>query len=314
MERLPLSSISGQAGRGGIACNEDGTIFAAVDSSLHCVRIYHINAEGERVGAVGGAYVYGTTVVSRKRYEARFACFVRRGGVDTLLVCTSGLCRVIEVTVAGARVREITVSAPPKGVAYCQHNDTIAVTLGRPEAQRRSARDPRHSGTVVLLKYSTLTVFAEISSPQRCNPHGLRYTTDGTHIIVADYNNCRVSLFRACGAFVSHIAALTELDGFSCPTDVLQCEDGSIVIASTRKRWVNDRLTTTGSVKRLQMDGAMDTITFPPGFVPNSLSYSRVLNGVCVKEFNGSGRVMLLRDAWYSSRRCSWVSATCVFF
>jgi hypothetical protein len=56
-------------------------------------------------------------------------------------------------------------------------------------------------------------------------PAGLRFTADGTGLVVADWRNHRVSRFRVeDGTFVRHVA--TEV---SCPMDVEECEGGWLV-------------------------------------------------------------------------------------
>ena len=57
-------------------------------------------------------------------------------------------------------------------------------------------------------------------------PYGLRFTSDGLGLVVADYGNCRASFFfREDGSFVRHMA--TELSGY--PWDVEECEGGWLV-------------------------------------------------------------------------------------
>jgi hypothetical protein len=56
-------------------------------------------------------------------------------------------------------------------------------------------------------------------------PYGLRLTSDGTGLAVADYGNNHVSVFRVeDGSFVRHVAT-----GLSYPWDVEECEGGWLV-------------------------------------------------------------------------------------
>ncbi len=121
---------------------------------------------------------------------------------------------------------------------------------------------------------------------------GVTFTADGRYILVADYNNDRVSKFSAdSGAFVAHVIS----NGILHPTDVLQCEDGSIVVTNWK------------GVACVGKDGVtVKCITIFSGG-PRSLSYSPSLNGVVVKCYDGS--VFVLRDAWSHSFRCAWVHA-----
>ena len=56
-------------------------------------------------------------------------------------------------------------------------------------------------------------------------PYGLRFTSDGSGLAVADFGNDRVSLFRVGdGSFVRHVAT-----GLRTPRDVEECEGGWLV-------------------------------------------------------------------------------------
>jgi hypothetical protein len=58
------------------------------------------------------------------------------------------------------------------------------------------------------------------------SPYGLRFTSDGTGLVVADGGNDRVSLFRVeDGSFVRHVAV-----GLDRPIDVEECESGWLVV------------------------------------------------------------------------------------
>jgi DNA-binding beta-propeller fold protein YncE len=121
-------------------------------------------------------------------------------------------------------------------------------------------------------------------------PWGITFTADGLYILVADYHNHRVSKFSAAsGAFVAQVIS----NGIS--RDVLQCEDGSIVVAHS------DGMACVGK------DGVTVQNIIISSDVPCSLSNSPSLNGVVVKCFKGS--VFVLRDAWSHSLRCAWVQA-----
>ena len=152
---------------------------------------------------------------------------------------------------------------------------------------------------VVLLQYESGAVKPEVTigsgtegnaDGQLSFASGVTFTADGRYILVTDYNNDRVSKFRAdSGAFVAHVIS----SGILHPTDVLQCEDGSIVVAHY------------DGVTCVEKDGVtVQNITISR---PRSLSYSPSLNGVVVK--CGDGSVFVLRDAWSHSLRCEWVHA-----
>jgi DNA-binding beta-propeller fold protein YncE len=154
---------------------------------------------------------------------------------------------------------------------------------------------------VVLLQYESGAVkspevtigsgTAGNADGQLNHPTGVAFTVDGRYILVADYHNHRVSKFSAAsGSFVARVIS----NGITRPTDVLQCEDGSIVVAHMK------------GVTRVGKDGAT-VQSIGDAVLPWSLSYSPSLNGVLVN--CGDGSVFVLRDAWSRSLRCEWVRA-----
>jgi hypothetical protein len=276
--------IRGHAGSGGIAVNVDGTFAASVDFNQNYVYMYSVadpSADAVIVGTVGTA--------GSAHWELDCpvsACFVHRNDVDTLLICDFGNNRVVEVTARGEFMRAIAVEGRPWGIA--EQDGVIAVSL-------------YYDHTVVLLQYESGAVKPEVTigsgtagdaDGELHFPRGVTFTTDGCHILVADRWNHRVSKFSAAsGAFVAHVVS----NGIRYPTDVLQCEDGSIVVAH------EDGVTCVGK------DGATVKNIIISAFSTRSLSYSPSLNGVAVK--CGDGSVFVLRDAWSHSLRCEWVHA-----
>jgi hypothetical protein len=203
----------------------------------------------------------------------------------------------VEVTASGVFLRAIAVKKGsfPYGVA--ERGGVIAVSL-----------HAAHS--VVLLRYDSGTVMPEVtigSGTFGCNngqlrsPAGVSFTTDGRYILVADCGNHRVSRFStASGEFIAHLIS----NGIYCPRDVLQCEDGSIVVAQGVFGGGSE-----GSVVCVGEDG-VTVQNISEGvfiFTPIALTYFQSLNGVVLKTFDG--KVFLFRDAWMSSNRCSWLSA-----
>ncbi len=283
MNFLPPIPIPSHAGYGGIAVNVDGTRFASVDRDTHCVYMYNVADRTADPIVVGTA---GTSGSAHGEFShPTSAYFVRREGVDTLLICDWGNDRVVEVTARGEFMRAIAVDGGPYGIA--ERDGVIAVSLCGAHA-------------VVLLQYESGTVKPEVTigsgtegnaDGQLHNPMGVTFTADGRYILVTDYNNDRVSKFRAdSGAFVAHVIS----NGIRHPIDVLQCEDGSIVVAHDY------------GVTCVGKDGAtVQNINVPS--IPRSLSYSPLLNGVVGK--CGDGSVFVLRDAWSHSLRCAWVQA-----
>jgi hypothetical protein len=276
-----------------MAVNSDGTLFASVDSKQQCVRIYSQGREGQRTA---DPFVFGT----RGQLDGpRFLCFVHRNGTDTLLICDLGNDRVVEVSSSGVFLRAIAVKpgSRPFGVAYCGSSEVIAVSLCC-------------AATVVLMDYESGRAKPEATigfgtagsdDGQLHYPTGLAFTTDGLHLLVADFYNHRVSKFSAAsGAFIAHVATNAE-NGISYPRDVLQCEEGIIVVAQGRPH-VASSLVCVGA----------DAVTVQKIIIPTitsllSLSHSPSLSGVIVNTSEGS--VFLVRDAWTASSRSAWLSA-----
>ncbi len=265
--------------------NVDGTLFASVNLFQHCVRIYNAADRTAAPIVVGTA---GTAGSAHGEFNhPRSACFVHRDGVDTLLICDWGNDRIVEVTARGEILRTIALPEHSGAWGIAERDGVIAVSLWGAHA-------------VVLLQYESGAVKPEVTigsgtggnaDGQLFYPYGVTFTADGRHILVADNNNHRVSKFGAAsGAFIAHVVS----NGISYPRDVLQCEDGSIVVAH------EDGVTCVGK------DGATVQNISIPNSGPLSLSYSPSLNGVLVKRYDG---VLVLRDAWSHSLRCEWVHA-----
>ncbi len=278
---VPVDIISGHRGTGGIAVNVDGTLSASVDKKQHCVYIYNASDRTVIVGTAGTAgRAHGLL------HRPCCACFVRCDGVDTLLICDWGNDRVVEVTPGGVFLRAIAMKKGSRPWGIAERDGVIAVSLF-------------HFHAVVLLQYDTGVVKPEVTiglgTPGRADgqlhfPTGVAITADGHHILVADCFNQRVGKFSsASGAFVAQIS-----DGIAWPRDVLQCEDGSMVVAC------NSRVVHVGKDSAVQNIGG--------ALIPRSLSYSPSLNGVVIIKCS-DGSVFVLRDAWSHSLRCAWVHA-----
>ena len=276
--------------------NVNGTRVAYVASEQHCVYIYSVDGAGKRVE---DAVVFGTAGTAGSAYGQlngpRFACFVNRNGVDTLFISDRWNDRVVEVTASGVFLRAIAMKENSwvLGIAYCGTSDVIAVSLHAVHA-------------VLLLQYESGAVKPEVTigsgtwgrgDGQLNSPVGVSFTTDGRYILVADYGNHRVCMFSAAsGAFITHVIS----NGIHLPRDVLQCGDGSIVVAQG--------LFDSASVVCVGEDGGLvQNSSIPSASELVALSYSPSLNGVVVKTVEGA--VFLLRNAWMHSSRCAWLSA-----
>jgi DNA-binding beta-propeller fold protein YncE len=208
----------------------------------------------------------------------------------------------VEVTSTGVFLRTIAMKKGsfPWGIAYCGVRDLIAVSLNGVHA-------------VVQLQYESGAVKPELTivsgtggygrgDGQLWYPMGVTFTADGRYILVADCCNHRVSKFSAAsGAFIAHVIS----NGILYPRDVLQCEDGSIVVAQGPYGG-SDSVVCVGEDGNL-MQNIIISSASEGVLLPLALSYSPSLNGVVVQIFEGG--LFLLRDAWMPSSRCAWLSA-----
>ncbi len=279
----------------------DGTLFASANRDQHCVYIYNAADHTADPVVVGTA---GTAGTAHGELDCPTSvCLVHRDGVDTLLVCDFGNDRVVEFSVRGEFMRAIELPEGSGPYGSAERDGVIAVSLWAAHA-------------VVLLQYESGAVKPEVANGsgtagnangQLWRPMGVAFTADGRNILVADYLNHRVSKFSAdSGAFVAHVVS----NGIRYPTDVLRCEDGSVVVAH------ENGVTCVGedggivvahlnALTRVGEDGVtVQNICVP--IIPWSLSYSP-LKGVAVGYSDGS--VFVLRDAWSHSLRCEWVHA-----
>lgn len=304
MDFLPAIRIPSIGGGSGIAMNINGTLLASVDCWQHCV---HVQSMDDSLGnIVGDPIIVGTPGIRGNGHGQlsgpRFACFVHRNDVDTLLICDFGNERVVEVSSSGVFLRTIAVRCSPYGIAYCGARDVIVVSL-------------HWASNVILLHYETGTLKSETivglgtlgdaNGGLNC-PRGVACSADGDYILVADSGNHRVSKFSAAsGKFIAHVATSRE-NGIWLPSDVLECSDGSIVVTQGDDD-------ACASVICLKGGSTKHYFLFKSegcAVAPWSLAHAPSLHGVLVKTFEGL--VFVLRDAWFHSSRAAWVSAVCI--
>jgi hypothetical protein len=163
-----------------------------------------------------------------------------------LLVCEPGNDRVQELSrlceAASSHLRFIQV---PRACAVAVYGNVLAVgTI---------------NSTVVLLDYTTCDVLHTIGAAG-CGPGhignmctGLRFTADGSRVLVAEYANNRLSLFRvADGSFESHAGAGLVFDGCK---DIEITQSGEILAQATTNRHVS-LLSSDGSAIVRSWDGS----------------------------------------------------------
>jgi hypothetical protein len=140
-------------------------------------------------------------------------------------------------------------------------------------------------------------------------PLGLRFTVEGTGLVVADMGNCRVSMFRVeDGSFARHVAT-----GLNNPLDVEECEGGGLVacVLSRTIEFVGDGVEDgVGGRARLgelgDGDGELEA--------PSALALVPGL-GLAVREWGNGGRLQFFTThdaiamASMSAVRVGWLVA-----
>ena len=259
--------------RGGIAVNFDSSLIAVSSSDTNTVKIYTIDG-------TGGIQVTGTPVTysslsTKTTTGSPFHCFVsfvRRGSVDTLLIVDAGNLRIVEISVTGTLIRNIAVTVQPDAVSYSRGVILVSAYA---------------ASTVTKLDYVAASLIQTIViSTVANNAFGTRTSKDGLYFFVAEYANNVVSKWDLnTGVKVSEVATQVA-NSISNPSDILECDDGSLIIVSIGTNTlvvVNSAGVTTGTVGSTgSSPGQLN--------VPFSLAYSSK-HGVLVKEILSGGRV-----------------------
>ena len=114
-------------------------------------------------------------------------------------------------------------------------------------------------------------------------PYSLRFSSDGTHVAVADCGNGRVALFRVSdGALVRYVAK-----GLAGPRDVEESREGWLVACL-------DSNTVEHILGPVPVGGPRPRTTLGGFGYPSSLALVRGL-GLFVREILGEGRLQLFR-------------------
>jgi DNA-binding beta-propeller fold protein YncE len=180
------------------------------------LRVYRIEDDG----APTLLHTFGGNGDGPKQFDTPLTMCLAPNG--NLLVCDRDNDRVQELTGLGeaepAHVRRIEVTNPSTIAVY---GDIVAVGTG--------------DATVVLLSYATGLIIRTFGSDGtgRGNigdgTEGLRFTLDGVYILVAEYSNERLSMFRLSdGAFVDFYCEGQVSDG---NIDVEIAPSGDVIVA-----------------------------------------------------------------------------------
>lgn len=201
----------------GMLVTPDGRFMAVTYYYEQNLRVYRIEADG--------TLILLHTVSGKGAGPLQFnnpskLCLAANGNV---LVCAFSSNRVQELTalseVEPEHVRHITGITQPNAIAT--HSDVVAVGTG--------------CATVVLLSYATGAIIRTFGSKGSGRGNigtyadGLRFTSDGQSILVAEYSNKRLSMFRVSdGALEDFCCEGRVSDGYK---DVEIAPNGEIVVA-----------------------------------------------------------------------------------
>lgn len=270
-EEMP--SVSGHGGDdylGHIAVSTDDRLIASVDPTMHSVYIYPLDApdgslrvEGSRRGRKRPRplphAVFGTGVPGRDTSSLNSpvgVCFVRRGGVETVLVtCLAG--RLVEFGTDGSHVRDIHLT--PGATTHVTYSSSLGVIA----VVRVRTRMHVSSCAIEIIDYlsaSVLHTIVECDVAPICdgdveryrgmgtvckcgwegltplmNPSGISVTLDGQHVIVSNsYDNC-VAMYRLSdGGFETHLVTSTHNGMGSTCSAAVMCRDDILVACGGR--------------------------------------------------------------------------------
>jgi len=264
--------------RGGIAVNFDSSLIAVSSSDTNTVTIYTIDGTGG-IQVTGTPVSYSslstTSVPATGTYYNCFVSFVRRGSVDTLLIVDAGNLRIVEISVTGTLIRTIAVTVKPDAVSYSR--GVILVSAYQ-------------ASTVTKLNYVDASLIQTVViSAVAGNALGTRTSKDGLYFFVSEHANKVVSKWNLnTGVKVSNVATAVA-NAINGPSDILECDDGSLIIVSQGTNTlvvVNTAGVTTATV------GSAGASTGQLN-LPVSLAYSSK-HGVLVKEIFNGGRVQAI--------------------
>jgi tripartite motif-containing protein 71 len=198
--------------KAGMAVNSDESMMVMSYEHLHQVHVFRLTPSFERMRVIGR---YGTGPAEFHR--TRQLCFTDD---NTILVCDSYNNRVQQLTVTGEYLSSFAAQSP---FTIAVHGDMVAVgtdygpikihSVATGELNHRFGS--RGDGPGQIGEYAT----------------GIRFTPDGSRLLVAECNNMRLSLFTVDGVFVKHIGAgALAMYG----KDVSFGAGGEIVVAESR--------------------------------------------------------------------------------
>lgn len=213
--REATSHILGQESKAGMAVNPSGTILAVSYPTEHHIRVFRAPLFGfERVFGKKGKGAAAFMHISR-------ICFASD---DVLLVADIGNERVQSMTTTGTILRSFKAKQP---ASLAVHGDLVAVGTV--------------PGPIEIHSLSTGRLIRSFGVRGK-NPgqigdgaSGLRFSPDGTRLLVAEFSNQRLSMFTPAGAFVQNIGVGLFKNGFkdvefTAAGDIIACDQQDCAI------------------------------------------------------------------------------------
>jgi DNA-binding beta-propeller fold protein YncE len=206
----------------GLAVDPDHNLMAVCNSHTHMIAVYSLD-RGDEVGLFGG---YGGGAGRFKRPSK--LCFNAAGNI---LVVETENKRIQEVTPSGTHVRCIGIgklSGDPRGIAA--NSEVIVVSDCKSFGHQFLCR------ILVFENMGDYKFLREFHTKQHQHtrvkePHGLRISPDGLHLIVAECGGHCVSVFRMNGEYVKSFGRMVSC--LQRPQDVCILDCGELVVTNT---------------------------------------------------------------------------------
>lgn len=206
----------------------------------------------------------------------------------TILICNVSTRRIDELSLpSGEFVRQLGVG--PLREPTCVAANTVHIAVSE-----RASNTSRVLLFSIDAAYDVAPLWAFDGAPGLSLRHalGLRLSRDGTAVFVADYGNSRVLRIPLHCAH-DDVAVIASSENVSQPRDVLELDDGTVLIAD----W------TLGKVER---DGGVRFASDVNVYFPSALATCAVSNRVLVRARN---QLDVLRKNPWSGARLAWITA-----
>lgn len=207
--------------KNGLAVTNDGNVLAVAFPAMDQVHLFQMLPSFKQVRIIGKR---GTGPA--EFMEPRRICFTDE---DTLLVCDYLNDRIQQLTLTGDMLSSFLVTVGrPSSIAIHPDNDIVAVGNGYGSIELFSLP----TGTLIHSFGCWGAGAGDIGGVAT----GIRFTPDGACLLVAEYNNHRLSLFTASGVFIKHIGV--GLLGGEAINDVTFGAGDEIIVADHKNNCV----------------------------------------------------------------------------